>query len=355
MTARKNAIWTAEELETLRALREQNTTVPVIASQLRRPVSAVYAQARKIGTRVMVRNVWDETEDARLAELVKGGLTDKEIAEQLERSVSSVRWRMQMLDLLRDRSAHLVKRMKQGRAERKAATPAAERVSKPKKPVAKKAPTAPAIDFARLRELAQTHTRAQAAEVLGLTMSQINYALRDEKIAFLDPRELIAQRDHARVLELFGESVAPAQIAAEIDRPVAWVNKALAKAGMREVRKRSKNEGCDVDAVKEMAKTHTITEVAKLSRRDPRTLRKLSEEHGFEFLKAVREKATPIRKSAGLAMTRLTSRAAARAAPVAQRNQGPRAPKLSRAAMARRLMLIRDIAERMRAEGRLPA
>lgn len=351
MSARKNAIWTEEELETLRELRLKSVPVPKIAEELDRPVSSVYAQARKIGTRVMVRNVWDTEEDEKLKCLVSQGLMDKEIAENLARSVSSVRWRMQMLGLLEGRAKLLAKRLKAGRK------PAGDRMDRPaplKAKAAKSRPrvkTSPKVDIEALRELASTHTRAQAAEALGLSVSQINYAVKDEDLSFLDPRDIAAEKDKAQIRILHEEGLSDMEIAGKISRPRAWVRRVLSELGMISLRKRSKGTEIEIASLREMAKTHTITEAAKALGRDNRTLRKLAEGHGFSFKEATRE-ARP--------RVKVERKPSARKALMASRHQirpaaVRRKPPLPPAAMARRLMLIRDIAERMRAEGRLPA
>lgn len=97
-----NRVWTEEELEILRQDRAAKVPVPVTAAKLGRPVPATYARARLIGTLVQPHQPWDETSVARLRALVSSDppMTDKRIAEELGRTVTQIRWKMQDLGLI---------------------------------------------------------------------------------------------------------------------------------------------------------------------------------------------------------------------------------------------------------------
>ena len=97
-----NRVWTEEELEILRRDREAKVPVPVTAAKLGRPVPATYARARLIGTLVQPHQSWDEASVARLRELVSADppMTDKQIAAELDRTVTQIRWKMQDLGLI---------------------------------------------------------------------------------------------------------------------------------------------------------------------------------------------------------------------------------------------------------------
>lgn len=355
MTARKNAAWTDAEIEILRDLRLKRMPVPAIALQLARPVSAVYAQARKIGTRVMDRTVWSDPEDARLREMVAEGMPDKEICDRLGRSPASVRWRMKVLGLLTERRCR----------------PAGIKVPKapvlPRKP-RRKPNAAPREDavreghVARLKEMAATHTRAQAAAALGLKPWQVDYALRDTDVTFLDPRSAATEAARADIRRLHDEGVPEIEIAHRIGRPRAWVRRAMAQMGLLSLCKRGKGADIDVEGLRRMAASHTITEAARALTRDARTLRKMAMMHGIEFRKAERvekvnraaaRKDNPWKAPGQIRI--LSDKPGIRSSGTASGKAvaGVSAP-LPPEAMARRLMMIRDIAERMRAEGRLP-
>jgi hypothetical protein len=97
-----NREWTEEELEILRRDRAAKIPVPVIAAKLNRPVPATYQRARLIGTLVQKHQAWDEKSVACLRAMINADppMTDKRMAEELGRTVSQIRWKMQDLGLI---------------------------------------------------------------------------------------------------------------------------------------------------------------------------------------------------------------------------------------------------------------
>jgi hypothetical protein len=113
-----NREWTEEELEILRRDRAARVPVPVTAAKLGRPVPATYLRARLIGTQVQTHRSWDEASVARLRELLTADppMTDKQIAAELERTVTQVRWKMKDLDLIGVRDLSKLARATSSRA-----------------------------------------------------------------------------------------------------------------------------------------------------------------------------------------------------------------------------------------------
>jgi len=153
-----NREWTEEEFEILRRDRAAKIPVPVIAAKLNRPVPATYLRARMIGTQVQQRRTWDEESVARLRALVNADppMTDKQIAEDLGRTVTQIRWKMQDLGLIGIRDLSKL-------AKVAAASSARQRASKdeapaPRRPVRHCAPE-PASPQAEPRQPAATPAR----------------------------------------------------------------------------------------------------------------------------------------------------------------------------------------------------
>lgn len=98
--------WTFDDNALLFQLRKfDRLAVPAIAPLLERTEEAVYAQCRKLGLQVMQRRVWDDESVALLRELFAGGLTDAKIAAEMERTIGSVRWKLDELGLHRPEAA----------------------------------------------------------------------------------------------------------------------------------------------------------------------------------------------------------------------------------------------------------
>jgi hypothetical protein len=97
-----NREWTEEEIDILRRDRAAKIPVPVTAAKLNRPIPATYLRARMIGTQVQKHRSWGEEEVTRLRALVTANppMTDRRIAEELGRTITQIRWKMQDLGLV---------------------------------------------------------------------------------------------------------------------------------------------------------------------------------------------------------------------------------------------------------------
>lgn len=94
--------WTFDDNALLIQLRKfDRVAVPAIAPVLERTEEAVYAQCRKLGLLVMQRRVWNDEDVAELRELFAAELTDAKIASAMERSIGSIRWKLDELGLHR--------------------------------------------------------------------------------------------------------------------------------------------------------------------------------------------------------------------------------------------------------------
>lgn len=144
-----NRVWTEEELEILRQDRAARIPIPVTAAKLGRPVPATYARARLIGTLVQPHQSWDEASVARLRELVLADppMTDKCIAEELNRTVTQIRWKMQDLGLIGVRNLSKLAKITAAKTARpkpvKAPSKALPKQAPAKRHVARTAPADP--------------------------------------------------------------------------------------------------------------------------------------------------------------------------------------------------------------------
>ena len=327
MLAETLAKWTDDEKNALRKGREGGLTVPEIANQLGRPVSAAYTQARKIGAIIMTRKVWTAAEDAILRDAVARGASMTEAGRLLDRSPESARWRKTQLGLK---------------------GPAPKRCSKPRPESQPKA--RPSVDVATLRRLALTSTAAMAAKQMGHGAAVIRSVAKAEGITFVAEVDEGREQSLAALRKAWGETQDLSELAVRCGKSKTWVRGATLDLGLRE--KRVRKDPADADAreeIRALAKRNSITEVAKKLGRDVRTIRQIADEDGIEFV-------IPSRKGKKKPVPNPVAKrpvAATRSRPA--RTRAPRqVPPLSPAALAARLMLIREVATRMRLEGRLP-
>lgn len=320
MTARTAKKWTEKEKTALRDGRASGMTVPEIAAQIGRPVAATYAQARKIDALVMGRKSWTPTEDAALREAVDKGVSMIDFAKQLDRTEGSVRWRKRLLDL---------------------SGPAPARKPSQKK----RAPARPKLDIEELRALAASHGAESAAKALGVSSSTVRAAAKAAGITFFSRQAVEREKQRDALRKAWEETRDLKELATLTGMSVTWVRDVTLEIGLRKKRVR-KALADETDRVKisELAKRHTITEVSKILGRDPRTVKAIAEDLGVSFAKSKPQKQ---RKPA--------RRQVPQKRRPARHSKSRTAAPLPPAAMAARRKLIKEIAERMRREGRLAA
>jgi transposase-like protein len=373
--ARRNLLWTEAEDARLLEMRGAKLPAPQIAAALGRPVGAVYVRARKLSSRVMDRAVWTPKEDAHLVAMVREGrLVDAEIAEAMDRSYASVRWRIKALDL-------------KGARPPKAVAPRAE----PDRP--KRARRAPASgmstwkpeELERLAALAEggAVSIAEAADDIGRPIAGVRAKARELDLSFPDPQKRRLEEENAKIKAAWAERADLDHVAAATGLSLRRLRKRAADLGLREARRRIRPEDqAGIEEIRVFAATMTITEAAVKAGRDVRTLRKIAEAEGIVFrsgasrtgmtvsrpkiakpaaTKVARERTISAKTRKPAAVTKIKP-AAPQRAPIfdpdrLRRSEAlidiglPETPKA--APPADRLAMIRAVAAKMRSEGRL--
>jgi AcrR family transcriptional regulator len=102
------ADWTPElDAEIVRLRRDERLSTPQIASRVGRTTGAVYARFRNIDALIMDRREWAADEVESLVALVEAGeLTIRAVAEELGRTETSVRWKLEHLGAYSDEAGH---------------------------------------------------------------------------------------------------------------------------------------------------------------------------------------------------------------------------------------------------------
>jgi hypothetical protein len=367
--ARRNLLWTEEEDARLLALRASRTPAPRIAAALGRPVGAVYVRARKLDSRVMARAVWTPEEDVRLEAMVREGrLFDAAIAEIMNRSYCSVRWRIDALGLKGARP----------KIEKPAVAAAPETPRKVRRSPAAGKPAWRPDEVARLAGIAargDVPIAAAAAEI-GRPLAGVRAKARELGLAFPDPQKSRISEEDARIAEAWKASPDVERVAEATSLSVRSVRKRAVALGLRTPRRRVRPEDqAGVEDIRRFALTMTITEAARAAGRDVRTLKKIAEAEGISFRQErTRPKASsapkrvasqkPARRPAGK-IPRAVEPASAPRVPVFRVDRERPAPEATIVVAAKpapkvqgaadRLALIRQVAARMREQGRMPA
>lgn len=91
--------WTMPEINRMAQMVADGLTRKQIATRLNRTLESVSRKATKLGLASKVPRYWSEIEDARLRKLVRDGLMLREITKQMGRTTSSIWNRMESIGL----------------------------------------------------------------------------------------------------------------------------------------------------------------------------------------------------------------------------------------------------------------
>lgn len=382
--ARRGAAWNQEEDDRLREMRLAGHQVPEIAAALGRPVSSVYLRARRVGTRVQIHKPWSPLEDALLRGAILGGtLANGEIATLLDRGIAAVCARIRVLGL-------------SGKRPRKPAPEAARR-SDPEARTSRRTRRRgiprdawSAEEIARLKGMAEggDTTIAEAAQCLGRPVAGTRAKAAQLGLTFPNEARVLHARRNRLIAAAHAEGLSQTEIMARVGASRRTVVGAFMEMGLTKRRRKPLGDSAEIRA---LAGTHGVTEIARITGRDVRTVKKIAEAEGIMLKAAVRAKPAPgpatakragdpprkagprpagparIARPAGpppaARVEELRGATPPRAAATPRRAEpGPApvtAPRLSDKAPGKpaldRLAMIRQVAERMRREGRLPA
>jgi hypothetical protein len=278
--SRKGAIWTEEELAILARDRRNKVPAKLTAAHLDRPLHSVRAIGRlKTGIVVQPHKPADPEEDARIAEMVHAGATDPQIAEATGRSVGSVRHRIEALQL-----AHIRKKPV-ARAEPKTR---AARTAKPKPALR---PRFSKDDIAHLRDRAGKDSAADIAAALGRSEGSIFSKASALKISLDLPRERKVDLDEFKAA--FASDPDSAALAKRFGVHKATINRLARELDLVLPRTRRRFDEAARRAIIEAAASQTVTQVAKATGWDIRTVKRVAEEEGLVFLAASRPSPKP--------------------------------------------------------------
>lgn len=371
---RRNAAWTPHEDAQLLERRESGDPVSVIAALLKRPVPAVYARASKLGSKVQERRSWSAEEDQQLQDFIRNGaLNNREISEAMGIKQASVCWRIRQLGLIGMRPVQAAPR---------------EPTSANRKPRKAAENAWGAAEDGRLRAMAEGRevTLSDAALALGRPLSGTRARARKLNLRFPTPAEMSTVSADAALRAAYAAKVESdlGALAKSLGRSLRWVMKRSLELGLREAERQSDLDAQGIARIRDLATHHTVTEVSKLMGRDSRTLKALATKEGFAFQAA--RKVAPVARVARPAPPPVEPRAKAAPSPVRAlrepaARQSPQVhpfrlpqerPRLAMPRQAvrpkrhewpgdalgpeglrKRLILIREVAERMRSEGRL--
>jgi transposase len=277
--SRKGALWTPEELAILAEDRRNKVPARITAARLERPLHSVRAKGLlDTGVVVQVHKAATPEVDELITRMVHAGATDPEIAAAADRTIASVRHRIEVLKLVHVRA-------KPGPVLRPSKAPA--RQAKPEK--AKSRPRFSAADIAHIRERAGKDGAAEIAQALGRTEGSIYSKASALGISLDLPRERKIPRE---VFEAaYAENPDSEALATRFGVHKATINRQAREYGLVAERKRRKFDDEARKAIITLAPSMTVTQVAHATGWDIRTVKRVAEEESLVFLAASRKAA----------------------------------------------------------------
>lgn len=282
---RKGSAWTDAEIAILRDMRNAGDGAPAIARRLGRTVGAVYAEAKKAGSLVMVRKPWTQTETSRLRDLYGQGYSEALIAEKIDRTPASVRARVELLSLSREMR----------RAGARDGVPAKKRkvrVFRPAAPARREhvpgANGSWSLDqMAALEAMSGKATLKEAAALIGRPLSGVRAKARQLGVTLLLPRKDTGERDRKlAALWEAGEKAGFADveaIAATLGISASTVFVRSRELGLRKTRSRRRFDDQARAEIVRLSESMTASGIARATGWDLRTVRRVGREDNIAF------------------------------------------------------------------------
>lgn len=277
--SRKGALWTPEELAILAEDRRNKVPARITASRLERPLHSVRAKGLlDTGVVVQVHKPATPEVDELINRMVHAGATDPQIAAAADRTIASVRHRIEMLKLVHVRA-------KPEPVPRPSKAPV--RQAKPEKAMSR--PRFNADDIAHIKERAGKDSAAEIAQVLGRSEGSIFSKASALGISLELPRERKIPRE---VFEAaFAENSDSQVLASRFGVHTATINRQAREYGLVAERKRRKFDDEARKTIIALAPSMTVTQVAHETGWDIRTVKRVAGEEALVFLAASRKSA----------------------------------------------------------------
>lgn len=323
---RKGAPWSAADIEILLEMRAAGESAPAIARRLGRTVGAVYAEAKKAGSTVMVRKTWTGEETAMLRELYGKGFSEALIAGKMNRTPCSVRARVELLGLAAEFASRRPGESRPGdrpgdrhkEKRRPAHCRPAGHARRAHVPGEHGSWSHAEMDM--LAALSGTVTLKEAASRVGRPLSGVRAKARHLGVVFILPRKDCTARD-ARLAELWAQmdgidgAAKVRAIAEALGVSRSTVTARARDLGLRQARVRRRFDEAARAEIARLAPTMTAHGVACQTGWDIRTVRRVAAEDGLVFAeRAPRPVKTLVRAPvvAGTVVSRPAKRRAAR-------------------------------------------